>query len=322
MKRRGCGCRIGCGCGCLGFFVVAVILLGGFGVLVGNWAGIAHPKIPQSTEVANIPPEYLVLYEQAATRFGLDWSVLAAIGEVETNHGRNANGCAPNAAGAEGPMQFLPATFAHAAKLAGLTKPDICDPADAIPAAAAYLVSNGAPADWTRALYRYNPADWYPPLVMGWAQRYGYGALIVWPVTGTISQGFGPTTFTRRAGPLLSGPLLPPLPRWDRHRGTARDAGPGDRDRAGGPRRAAVGRRGRRRDRAQPGRDLAVRAPAADPRRPRGRLGRRRRGPGLGRPDRQHDRAAPPFQHLRRRRADRSDADPAGAAVNSGRARR
>jgi murein DD-endopeptidase MepM/ murein hydrolase activator NlpD len=209
VKRRGCGCRIGCGCGCLGFFVVAVILLGGFGVLVGNWAGIAHPKIPQSSEVANIPPEYLVLYEQAATRFGLDWSVLAAIGEVETNHGRNANGCAPNAAGAQGPMQFLPATFAHAAKLAGLSKPDICDPADAIPAAAAYLVSNGAPADWTRALYRYNPADWYPPLVMGWAQRYGYGALIVWPVTGTISQGFGPTTFSAEPARCYLGHCYP-----------------------------------------------------------------------------------------------------------------
>ena len=209
MKRRGCGCRIGCGCGCFGFFVVAVILLGGFGVLVGNWAGIAHPKIPQSSEVANIPPEYLVLYEQAATHFGLDWSVLAAIGEVETNHGRNANGCAPNAAGAEGPMQFLPATFAHAAKLAGLSKPDICDPADAIPAAAAYLVSNGAPADWTRALYRYNPADWYPPLVMGWAQRYGYGALIVWPVSGPISQGFGPTTFTAEPPRCYEGHCYP-----------------------------------------------------------------------------------------------------------------
>ena len=93
-------------------------------------------------------------------------------------------------------MQFLEATFVHAAKLARLTDPDICDPADAIPAAAAYLKSNGAPVDWERALYRYNPADWYPPLVMGWAERYGYGARIVWPVDGgRISQGFGPTSF-------------------------------------------------------------------------------------------------------------------------------
>ena len=105
--------------------------------------------------------------------------MLAAVGRVETNHGRNANGCAPNAAGARGPMQFLARTFAHAARLAGIAHPDICDPADAIPAAAAYLQSNGAPADWQRALFRYNPADWYPPLVMGWARRYGYGAAAV-----------------------------------------------------------------------------------------------------------------------------------------------
>ncbi len=63
----------------------------------------------------------------------------AAVGRVETNHGRNRNGCAPNSAGAQGPMQFLPATFAHAAKLAHIADPDICDPVDAIPAAAAYL---------------------------------------------------------------------------------------------------------------------------------------------------------------------------------------
>ena len=74
---------------------------------------------------------------------------------------------------------------------------DICDPVDAIPAAAAYLKSNGAPIDWQRALYRYNPADWYPPLVLGWAERYGYGARVVWPIEGSrISQRFSPTSFT------------------------------------------------------------------------------------------------------------------------------
>ena len=119
--------------------------------------------------VADIPADYLALYRDAAARFGLDWPVLAAVGRVETNHGRNRNGCDPNWAGARGPMQFLEPTFVYAAKLAGLAHADICDPADAIPAAAAYLKSNGAPGNWQRALYRYNPADWYPPLVMGWA---------------------------------------------------------------------------------------------------------------------------------------------------------
>jgi hypothetical protein len=188
--------RRGCGCGCAVLLLVLLILTGSVGILVGNWAALAAPAIADAPPaVGDIPPDYLVLYQQAAARFGLDWPVLAAVGRVETNHGRNANGCAPNSAGARGPMQFLAATFAHAAKLAGIDHPDICDPADAIPAAAAYLKSNGAPDDWQRALYRYNPADWYPPLVLSWAQRYGYGALLVWPLTGPITQGFGPTTF-------------------------------------------------------------------------------------------------------------------------------
>jgi murein DD-endopeptidase MepM/ murein hydrolase activator NlpD len=172
---------------------VLAVAVGGTGALAGIWAVGATQASTGSADVADIPPAYLALYQQAAARFALDWEVLAAVGRVETNHGRNANGCAPNAAGAQGPMQFLPATFAHAAKLAGLTDPDICDPVDAIPAAAAYLASNGAPKHWQRALYRYNPADWYPPLVMGWAVRYGYGASVVWPLDGRVTQGFGPT---------------------------------------------------------------------------------------------------------------------------------
>ena len=186
--------RRGCGCGCAVALVVLLILTGSVAVLVGNWAALAAPAVADAPPGRRRhPAHYLVLYEEAGARFGLDWPVLAAVGKVETNHGRNANGCAPNSAGARGPMQFLPATFAHAAELAGITDPDICDPADAIPAAAAYLKSNGAPDDWQRALYRYNPVDWYPPLVLSWAQRYGYGALLVWPLDGPITQGFGPT---------------------------------------------------------------------------------------------------------------------------------
>ncbi|MHB8959620.1 MAG: M23 family metallopeptidase [Candidatus Limnocylindrales bacterium] len=186
------------GCGCLGLAAALALAaaVGGAGALAGVWAVGATQASGGSADVADIPPAYLALYQEAAARFALDWEVLAAVGRVETDHGRNAGGCAPNSAGARGPMQFLPATFAHAARLAGLTDADICDPADAIPAAAAYLASNGAPADWRRALYRYNPADWYPPLVMGWAERYGYGAPVVWPVDGVLTQGFGPTTLS------------------------------------------------------------------------------------------------------------------------------
>ena len=193
MRAAGAGC--GCALAALGLLVA--LLAGSVGALAGGWAvAVAPSGVQVSAAVGDIPPAYLALYQQAAARFALDWEVLAAVGRVETNHGRNASGCAPNASGARGPMQFLTRTFAHAARLAGIAHPDICDPADAIPAAAAYLVSNGAPADWQRALFRYNPADWYPPLVMGWARRYGYGApAAAWPVAGgRITQGFGPTS--------------------------------------------------------------------------------------------------------------------------------
>ena len=194
MRRVGVGCSA---IGCAVPLVCILIVFGAVGVLTGRWAALAAPDIPDAPPaVAGIPPDFLALYRDAGARFGLDWPVLAAVGKVETNHGRNRNGCDPNFAGARGPMQFLEPTFVHAAKLAGLTNPDICNPADAIPAAAAYLKSNGAPDDWQRALFRYNPADWYPPLVMGWAERYGYGARVVWPVDGgRITQGFGPTSF-------------------------------------------------------------------------------------------------------------------------------
>lgn len=186
--------RRGCGCGCAALLLVLLILTGSSAVLIGNWTALAAPDVPDAPPaVADIPADYLVLYQEAAAEFALDWPVLAAVGRVESDHGRNDNGCEPNKAGARGPMQFLPATFVRAAELAGLSDPDICDPADAIPAAAAYLRSNGAPDDWERALFRYNPTDWYPPLVLRWAQRYGYDALLVWPLDGRITQGFGPT---------------------------------------------------------------------------------------------------------------------------------
>ena len=65
--------------------------------------------------IADIPPEYCLLYVAAAPDCpGLDWTVLAAIGKVETDHGRSTlPGVSEgeNYAGAGGPMQFLAPTF-------------------------------------------------------------------------------------------------------------------------------------------------------------------------------------------------------------------
>ena len=72
----------------------------------------------------SIPAFWLPLYQQAAgTCPGLSWSILAAVGTVETGSGRST---APgvwsgaNAAGAEGPMQFEPASLRW--RLHGLTR--------------------------------------------------------------------------------------------------------------------------------------------------------------------------------------------------------
>jgi membrane-bound lytic murein transglycosylase B len=123
-----------------------------------------------------LPPsaEYLALYKAAApTCPGLSWTVLAAIGQVESGHGRNDG---PSSAGAMGPMQFEPATFAsYAVDGDGNGSASIMDPADAIFTAAHYLCANGAgrdPAALDNAILHYNHAEWYVQMVLKLAGMY------------------------------------------------------------------------------------------------------------------------------------------------------
>ena len=118
---------------------------------------------------------YLAAYEQSAARFELGsdgWSYLAAIGKIESDHGRstapgvhsgqNAYGCCA------GPMQIHNG-FGSGGGTWGAFKvdgdgdgrADIYDPADAIATAARYLRASGAPADWRTAVFAYNHAGWY-----------------------------------------------------------------------------------------------------------------------------------------------------------------
>jgi cell wall-associated NlpC family hydrolase len=154
----------------------AVLLLGGalalipVAVLAAALGG--DQAEPSALALADIPPAYLTLYRQAALRFGLPWELLAAVGKVESDHGRAPGTDEPNAAGAEGPMQFEPATFAAYGWAAGGPDPDIDDPRDAIEAAAAMLAADGAPGDTRGALYAYNHAGWYVDEVLAWAASY------------------------------------------------------------------------------------------------------------------------------------------------------
>ena len=127
---------------------------------------------------AEIPPEYLRLYLRAAARYGLDWAILAGIGKVECDHGRDpAPSCTQegvvNSAGAGGPMQFLASTWAeYGVDAEGDGSPDRWNPADAIFGAANYLRASGAPGNYRAAIYAYNHAGWYVEEVESWAAKY------------------------------------------------------------------------------------------------------------------------------------------------------
>jgi Transglycosylase SLT domain len=125
-----------------------------------------------------IPRVYLRLYEAAARRYGIDWAILAGVGKVECDHGRDPDpSCTregqENSAGAGGPMQFLASTWAtYGVDGDGDGRIDRWDPADATYAAARYLRASGAPYDYRAAIFAYNHASWYVAEVERWAAKY------------------------------------------------------------------------------------------------------------------------------------------------------
>ncbi|QKW40772.1 lytic transglycosylase domain-containing protein [Actinomadura sp. NAK00032] len=133
-----------------------------------------HESKYESSSGGGRSSSYLDLYKKAATTCpGLSWTVLAAIGQVESDHGRNAG---RSSAGALGPMQFMPATWkAYGVDGDGDGKADIMNPFDAIPGAAKYLCANGAGRGGKqlyRAVWHYNHADWYVQKVLNLAKAY------------------------------------------------------------------------------------------------------------------------------------------------------
>ncbi|MDF5757957.1 lytic transglycosylase domain-containing protein [Spongiactinospora sp. TRM90649] len=133
----------------------------------------AEPRAPRRVVVGR-PGSYLELYRVSAQVCpGLSWTVLAAIGQVESSHGRN-NG--PSSAGALGPMQFMPATWkAYGVDGDGDGKADIWSPYDAVPSAANYLCANGANQGGKKlekAIWFYNHSWDYVRKVMGVAAGY------------------------------------------------------------------------------------------------------------------------------------------------------
>lgn len=122
------------------------------------------------------PGNYLALFKASAADFcpGLSWTVLAAIGQIESADGTNVG---PSTAGALGPMQFLPSTWAQwgIAAFGETGRPNVLDPYDAVPSAARLLCADGAAAGGRslyRAIFDYNHADWYVNEVLALAAQY------------------------------------------------------------------------------------------------------------------------------------------------------
>lgn len=177
--------------------------------------GAESAGAPTALAKRDIPPEYLRWYLDAAqTCPGLGWNVLAAIGSVESDHGRSTMPgvrTGQNSAGAGGPMQFLAATWTgYGADGDHDGRKDRYNPADAIHGAARYLCANHAGQGGKHlhhAIWQYNHADWYVRKVLAQAARYaapstipasGRGAIAVraalrWLGTPYSWGGGGPT---------------------------------------------------------------------------------------------------------------------------------
>ena len=128
-------------------------------------APLAGPprRVPVRTGPAEPAGVLLRHYRRAQRRFEVPWPVLAAVNFVESAFGRLRSN---SFAGAQGPMQFIPSTWA-AYGMGG----DVRDPRDAIMGAANYLRASGAPGDLRGALYAYNPSSLYVDAVLAHADR-------------------------------------------------------------------------------------------------------------------------------------------------------
>jgi len=120
-------------------------------------------ELPAAWKIVEPAPmaDLLRYYKDAEAEFGVPWAYLASIHLVETRMGRIRG---TSVAGAQGPMQFMPGTWA------AYGEGDVNSNRDAIRAAARYLKANGAPANMPNALFRYNNSQAYVRAVTAYAE--------------------------------------------------------------------------------------------------------------------------------------------------------
>jgi transglycosylase-like protein with SLT domain len=129
-----------------------------------------------ATPTSGRPGSYIQLFQESAAQYcpGLSWTVLAAIGQIESADGQNEG---PSSAGALGPMQFLPSTWQTWGTdgFGDTGAPNIMNPYDAVPSAARLLCADGAASGGQAlrtAIFDYNHAGWYVDEVLTLAGEY------------------------------------------------------------------------------------------------------------------------------------------------------
>jgi hypothetical protein len=149
------------------------------GFALPRWGSPRHQSL--SSPAQAIPATIQTLYLAAAARYRVPWQLLAGIGMAETRHGRSNHA---STAGAQGLMQFMPATFAaYGVDGNHDGRRDIGNDADSVFSAANYLTHSGVrtgAAGVISALWAYNRSVSYRNDVLYYAWSYaGRAGLVI-----------------------------------------------------------------------------------------------------------------------------------------------
>jgi hypothetical protein len=154
--------------------------------------GACTTSVTRASAVASVPTDYLALYQKWGSAYGVPWQLLAAVGSVESRHGRDPAAYVPHTRGVLGPMQFQAGSNKAARRVdhagdqgfggtwgiwrrsSGHPPYRMDDPDDEIAAAAAKIAADAGSAHlWPRALWRYNALHSYRKTVLRRAARFG-----------------------------------------------------------------------------------------------------------------------------------------------------